>query len=53
MARVQDPWLPTTLEFAPLAVWLPIAPPHAPDTATGPGAGPPIVTFVLPSLACW
>ena len=54
MAGVQDPWLPTTLEFAPLAVWLPIAPPRAPGTANGPGAEPPAtVTFVPPSLACW
>jgi hypothetical protein len=44
------PWLPTTLEFAPLAVSLPCAP----DKATGPGAEPPTtVTFAPPSVACW
>jgi len=33
-------WVPTPLEFALLAVWLPIAVPCAPDTVTGPGAAP-------------
>jgi hypothetical protein len=44
------PWLPTTLEFALLAVSLPIAL----DKATGPGAEPSAtVTFVPPSVVCW